>query len=220
MKNIAVILSGCGFLDGAEIRESVLTLLALDDSNIKNKVEIFAPNIEQHHTVNHLNQEESSSNRNVLEESARIARGEIKDLATADASKFDAVILPGGFGVAKNLSDFAFKGSNGVMNKETSDFLLRMYENKKPIGAICISPAVITLALGDKGINVTIGNDEGTATELEKTGAKHHNTDVTEFHIDQKNKIVSTAAYMYGDARIADVYKGISGCVNTVLEMA
>ena len=168
MKKVAVILAGCGYLDGAEIRESVLTYLAL--SKYKDiEIDTFAPNENQHHTVNHLIGEETKVQRNILEESARIARGKVSDLKELNESNYDALLLPGGFGVAKNLSKFAFKGSTGEINKFYAQNLRAFYNNKKPIGAICISPAVIALELGSENIEVTIGKDKETAQELEKT---------------------------------------------------
>ncbi len=149
-KKIAVILSGCGFKDGAEIREAVLTLLALD--SLEAEVKVLAPNIDQHHTTDHLTGEQSEGSRNVLVESSRIARGEIDDLESANASDFDGVILPGGFGAATNLSTFAFDGQNGKVTSSVSKFLKEMFSTKKPIGAICIAPALIALLSGKNAI--------------------------------------------------------------------
>jgi enhancing lycopene biosynthesis protein 2 len=218
MKNIAVVLSGCGFLDGAEIREATLTLLALSQAGAK--ASIFAPDRPQHHVVNHCQSEEAAGERNILEESARIARGEISPLDQANPSDYDAVIIPGGFGVAKNFCDFAFKGPEGSVQEDIKQFLDAFFNAKKPVGAICIAPALAALLWGDKGINVTIGKDQGTAEAIEKTGAKHHNTNVDEVCIDDQNNIVSTAAYMYGDAELKDIYTGIKKCVDAVVERA
>ena len=218
MKNIGVILAGCGYLDGAEIRESVLTLLCIDECGAN--AEIFAPNINQHHVVNHLNGEEKNEARNVLEESARIARGKIKDLESLEINKLDALILPGGFGVAKNLSNLAFNGPEGEINETLSQILTTALEQKKPIGAICISPAVICLGIGKASPEVTIGNDEGTAGAIKALGGIHQNKTVKEIQIDMKNKIVTTPAYMYDDASISDVAAGISQCVKKVIELS
>ena len=217
-KKVALVLSGCGFLDGAEIRESVLSLLALSEQGAE--VSIFAPDTNQHHTINHSKGEESGDIRNILVESARIARGEIKSLEHCHSKDFDALIFPGGFGVAKNLCSFAFEGSAGSINPEVERVSREFKKDAKPIGAICITPALMALLFGSEGVELSIGNDADTATEMEKTGCKHINTTVEEFHTDEKHKIVSTAAYMYGDASLAAINKGISGCIKKVLELA
>jgi enhancing lycopene biosynthesis protein 2 len=217
MPKFAVILSGCGFKDGAEISEAVLTLLALDTQRID--FQIFAPNIIQDHVTDHLSDQPSNEKRNVLVESARIARGEITDLKSAHPEDFDGVILPGGFGAATNLCNFATKGPEGKVQEDVKSFLLGMHELKKPIGAICISPALMALLFGAKGVKVTIGNDEGTANAINKTGASHFNCPVGEIVVDEENKIVSTPAYMYGDAKLDEISSGISKLVQAVLKM-
>lgn len=216
-KNIAIILAGCGYLDGAEIRESVLTLLALDTEGAR--YDIFAPDRDQHHVINHLSGDEVKESRNVLVESARIARGKIQDLNELDSSKYDALILPGGFGAAKNLSDFAFKGSNGEVSSDVAKTIKDFNSTNKTIGAICISPALLALALGDKKPNITIGNDEATASELQKLGAIHANTAPNEIIVDETNKLVTTAAYMFDDAPLNDIFTGIHSLVKKVIEL-
>ena len=219
MKTIGVLLSGCGFLDGAEIRESVLTLLALDQDDIK--VTIMAPDQKQYHVVDHIKSDEAKGlERNLLEESARIARGEIVALDKVEAKDLDALIVPGGFGVAKNLCEFAFKGHQATVQEDVKKLILDLHKDKKPLGAICIAPALMGLVLGDKGVEVTIGDDKETAQEIEKTGAKHFSTKVNEIHVDEKNKVVSTAAYMYGEARLSHVSQGIRRCVEKVIDLA
>lgn len=217
MKKVAVILSGCGYLDGAEIRESVLTLLALDHHPVE--VICLAPNIDQYHVINHLNGESSTEKRNVLVESARIARGKVFDIEKVNPNDFDAVLIPGGFGVAKNLCDFAFKGSEASVLNPIKTFLKKIHEHKKPIGAICIAPAMIALLFGKEEVLVTIGNDKNTASEIEKLGAKHFNKNVSEYLVDEENKIVTTPAYMYDDAKISDIFIGINGCVEKIISL-
>lgn len=217
-KNIGVILSGCGFLDGAEIRESVLTLLALDRAGVN--VTIMAPNKDQHHVVDHLKGQEGSGERNILEEAARIARGQIKSLEDVDPKSLDALIIPGGYGVAKNLCTFAFDGSKAKVALPVKEMIEKVHAQGKPIGAICIAPALMALLFGSKGIKLTIGNDKETAAEIEKTGAKHESKEVHEICIDEKLKVVSTPAYMYGDAKLDKIEQGISQCVNKVLELS
>jgi enhancing lycopene biosynthesis protein 2 len=217
MQKVAVILSGCGYLDGAEIREAVLSLLALDKHSVE--VTCLAPDMDQHHVVNHLTGEEASEKRNTLVEAARIARGKVSDVAKADAADFDALIIPGGFGVAKNLCNFAFNGSGGEVIAPISKFVKDMHQDKKPIGAICIAPAMMGLLFGNEGVEVTIGNDEGTAAEIEKTGAKHITKAVNEIHVDSDRKIVTTPAYMFDDGKLTEIFQGIQACVDRTLEM-
>jgi enhancing lycopene biosynthesis protein 2 len=200
--------------DGAEIHESVLTLLFLDKAGAE--AICMAPDTE-FEVVNHLTQT-SGGKRNVLTESARIARGNIRNLKDVKASEIDALILPGGFGAAKNLSDFAVKGPEATVQPDVKRILEEMLSAGKPIGAICIAPATVAKALADKKPEVTIGTDAGTAAAIEKTGAKHKSCSVDMIHIDQKNKIVTTPAYMLGPG-IKDVAVGIEKLVNQVLSM-
>lgn len=217
-KKIGVILSGCGVMDGAEIHESVIALLALDRAGAE--AVCMAPNIEQTRVWNHLkDQEAKGETRNVLVESARIARGNIKDLATVHAKDVDAVILPGGFGAALNLCTFGMKGPDCEVNPEVARLLEEMRKAAKPIGAICIAPAAVARALGAEGPELTIGTDQGTAAGLEKMGAKHIACSVSEFHVDRKRKIVTTPAYMLGKS-IKDVAEGIEKLVREVLALA
>lgn len=217
MARIGVLLSGCGVFDGAEIHESVLTMLALDRAGAE--IICMAPNIEQHHVVNHLTQEEMAEKRNVLVESARIARGEIKDLKEVKGADLDGLILPGGFGAAKNLSDFAFKGADSTVQPEVKRILEEMSAANKPIGAICISPAPLAKALAEKKPEVTIGNDQGTAEAIETMGGQHKSCTVDMIHVDAGNNVVSTPAYMLGPG-IKEVAVGIEKLVNKVVELA
>ncbi len=218
MKKIAVVLAGCGFLDGAEIHESVCTLLALDRAGAK--AQCFAPDIPQMHVVNHFNgQVAAGESRNVLAEAARIARGQIKALHEARARDFDAVIVPGGFGSAKNLCDFAVKGADCQVNPEVARFLREFHTAGKPVGLICISPALGAKLFGSEGVELTIGNDAGTAAALEKLGARHVECAVDGIHVDRVRRVVTTPAYMY-HARIGEIAAGIEKLVGAVLEMA
>ncbi|MCP5104108.1 MAG: isoprenoid biosynthesis glyoxalase ElbB [bacterium] len=218
MKKVAVVLSGAGVFDGAEIHESVITLLALDRQGAD--VHIFAPNIPQMHVMNHFTQQPTDETRNVLVESARIARGNIKDLADADADDFDAVIFPGGFGVAKNFCDFAVKGILCNVNPVVEKFIADALKAGKVLGFLCIAPALLAKVAGNIDLHpdLTIGTDEGTAAAIEKFGAHHLSCPVTDFVVDEKNKIVTTPAYMLGQ-RIGEVAEGIEKCVGKVLEL-
>ncbi len=211
VKNIAILLSGCGFMDGAEIRESVLSQLALEQclKDSEYKIHWLAPNINQYHTMDHLKGKESTEVRNVLVESARIARGDIKDLSTVKAENFDALIMPGGFGVAKNFSTFAFDGSGSSIDESILAFVRSIFGLKIPIVALCIAPAVLGKILENENLELTIGNDKQTAAEIEKLGHKHITAQAHESVFDKKNKIISTPAYMYNDASIVDIFAGI-----------
>lgn len=217
MPRIGVLLSGCGVFDGAEIHEAVLTLLALDQAGAETIC--MAPDMDQFHVVNHLTQEVTEEKRNVLVESARIARGVIKNLKDVQAADLDGLILPGGFGAAKNLSDFAIKGPDAVVHPEVKRLLNEMVSAKKPVGAICIAPAALTRALSEKKPEVTIGTDEGVASAIEAMGGTHRNCTVDMIHMDNANKIVTTPAYMLGPG-IKDIAQGIQKLVVKVVELA
>jgi enhancing lycopene biosynthesis protein 2 len=216
MKRIGVVLSGCGVYDGSEIHEAVLTLLAID--RLGCEAVCMAPNVELS-VINHLTTQDAGEKRNVLTESARIARGNIRDIREVTATDLDAIIFPGGFGAAKNLCDFAFKGATASINPEVARLLKEMAAAKKPIGAVCIAPALIAAVLGKEYTPVvTIGNDAGTAAEINKTGAHHQECPVTEFVVDAKNKLVTSPAYMLA-TRISEVAEGIDKCVREVVQL-
>lgn len=216
MKKIGVVLSGCGVYDGSEIHEAVLTLLAIDRQGCE--AICMAPNVDLS-VINHLTTLETGEKRNVLVESARIARGSIRDIKEVKSAELDAIIFPGGFGAAKNLCDFALKGAAASVNPEVARLLKEMAAAKKPIGAVCIAPALIAAVLGkDYSPTVTIGNDPGTAAEIDKTGAKHQACPVTEFVIDAKNKLVTSPAYMLA-TRVSEVAEGIDKCVREVVKL-
>ncbi len=216
MKKIGVVLSGCGVYDGSEIHEAVLALLAIDRQGCE--AVCMAPNVDLSVT-NHLTRKETGEKRNVLVESARIARGNIRDIKEVKASDLDAIIFPGGFGAAKNLCDFAVKGASASVNPEVARLLKEMAAARKPIGALCIAPTLVSAVLGrEYSPTVTIGNDAGTASEIEKTGAKHQECPVTEFVVDRKNKLVTSPAYMLAN-RISEAYEGIDNCVREVVKL-
>ena len=215
---VGVILSGCGFKDGAEIHESVLTLLALDRAGVE--IACFAPDIPQAKVVNHLTGKTSPETRNVLVESARIARGAIQDVKQADPKALDALILPGGFGAAMNLCNFAEKGPAADVNEDVAALVRAVHAAGKPIGAICIAPALIARVLGKDGSpTLTIGSDAGTAGAIEACGARHERCPVEDFIVDAEQRIVTTPAYMLGPT-IKHVAEGIGRCVDAVLELA
>ena len=213
-KKFAVILSGNGVFDGAEIHEATMTLYAIAKNG--GEYEIFAPDIKQHHVINHITGEEMDETRNVLIESARIARGNIKPLSVFSKEDFDAIVFPGGFGVAKNLCSFAFDNIDCTVNPEVERVIKEMAAAKKPIGALCISPVLIARVLGN--ITVTIGQDTGTAESIEKLGAIHKNTGHGEVVVDETNKIVTTPCYML-DANIAQIAEGADAVVKAILKL-
>lgn len=217
-KKVGVVLSGCGVYDGAEIHEAVVTLLAI--SKTKANIICMAPDIAQLHVINHLKGEESTGeSRNVLIESARIARGEIKDMKDIAIEDIDVLIFPGGFGAAKNLCDFAIKGKDCSVNLEVERLVKEMHAAKKPMGFVCIAPVIAAKVLGEYTPTLTIGSDEGTAAAIEAMGGKHVVRAVNEIAICEANKLVSTPAYMLGPG-IVDVASGIELLVLKVLELS
>lgn len=219
-KKILVVLAGCGSKDGSEIHESVLTLLAIDKAGAS--YECAAPNTNQKHVLNFVNDEEMKEERNMLTESARIARGDIKDLANVSMKDYDALVIPGGFGVAKNLCTFAFDGPSATIHTEADRIINEAYDLKKPIGAICISPALVALSLGKKhpGITLTLGTDAEPLEALSSMGTNPQSCLTTAFVLDEQNKIASTPAYMHGNSSISELERGISLCVQSVVDMA
>lgn len=216
MTKVAVVLAGCGFYDGAEINEAVLTLLALDRQNVE--YQCFAPNIDQADVINHLTGKPvAGEKRNVLVEAARIARGQIRDVAEARAEDFAALLVPGGFGAAKNLSDFASKGSALQVQADFLRFAQAMHAAGKPVGLICIAPAMTAKIFG-AGAECTIGNDAEVAAAIEATGARHINCPVDKAVVDKRNKLVTTPAYMLA-GRISEAAAGIDDCVRNVLAL-
>lgn len=216
MKKIGVVLSGCGVFDGSEIHEAVLTLLTIDRQGCE--AVCMAPSAD-FAVTNHLTSQETADKRDVLVESARIARGKIRDIKGVTAAELDAIMFPGGFGAAKNLCNFAVKGAAASVNPEVARLLKEMAVAKKPIGAVCIAPALIAAVLGrEYSPTVTIGNDPGTAAEIDKTGAKHQACPVTGFVVDRKNKLVTSPAYMLA-TRISEVAEGVDNCVREVVKL-
>ena len=196
MKKVAVILSGCGVFDGAEIQESVLTLLAIERNNAT--WQCFAPDVEQMHVINHATGEEMPEKRNVLVESARICRGNIKDVATLKAADYDALVIPGGFGVAKNVTDFAVKGAKCSINTHVAGACRAFAKAGKPAGYLCIAPHIIPM-IYENGVEGTIGNDTETAAAFNQLGGQHVNCPVDDFVYDQEHHVLSTPAYMLAE---------------------
>ena len=214
-KNILVILSGCGVYDGSEIHEAVITLVALSSAGAT--VTCAAPNKAQMHVINHATGAEMSESRNVMVESARISRGNISALSDVNADDFDAVFLPGGFGAAKNLCTFATEGPDCSIDSDTQRLLRAFHSAGKPVGAVCIAPAVVVKALGD--VTVTIGQDEGTAAALSAMGGAHAARSASECHVDEANKVVTAPAYML-DAPLHEIAEGIQAAVTETLRLA
>ena len=217
-KRVGVLLSGCGFLDGAEIHEATCTLLSLDRRGAA--LVACAPDVAQHHVVDHLAKAPAAGQgRGVLAESARLVRGRITPLGAVKADDLDALILPGGFGVAKNLCSFAFEGRQMRVLPEVEALVRAMRAAGKPMGFVCIAPVVAAKVLGGEGVTVTVGNDPETAAAIESWGARHVARRVDEIAVDERLKVVSTPAYMIGPW-IADVAAGIDALVAEVLNLA
>ena len=213
-KKFAVILAGSGVMDGSEIHEATMSLYAIMRNG--GVYEIFAPDMPQHDVINHVTGEEMNETRNVLAESARIARGKIRPLSEFDAKDFDALMMPGGYGVAKNLSDFAFRGADCKVHEEVAAAIKAMVAAGKPIGAVCISPVIVACVLKD--VEVTIGQDKSTAEAIEAMGARHVPTNNGEIVIDKKYKVVTNPCYML-DATIVDIANGTNNVVKALMEM-
>ncbi|MEW5726958.1 MAG: isoprenoid biosynthesis glyoxalase ElbB [Pseudomonadota bacterium] len=210
----AVVLSGCGVYDGSEIHEAVLTLLAIDRAG--GSYQCFAPDVAQRDVVNHLTGQPAGESRNALVEAARIARGRIKPLSAFDAAGFDALVFPGGFGAAKTLSTFALDGPDCSVDPDVAAAVKGMAAAGKPIGALCIAPAIMAKVLGE--VELTIGNDAGTAAALEQLGARHRNAGHGEVVVDRARKVVTTPCYML-DARIGQIADGAEAAVRALIEL-
>ena len=217
MARIGVCLSGCGVNDGAEIHESVITALTLDRAGAE--IIYTAPDVEPTKVVNHLTGEELNETRNVLVESARIARGEITDLGKLTSDDLDALIFPGGFGAALNLCDFALKGADCHIHPEVKRIIQEMLAAQKPLGFICIAPALFARAVKnvDMTAKITIGNDQATADQIEKLGSQHEICSVDDCIVDEENKIVSTPAYMLAE-NISEAASGIEKLVHQIMK--
>lgn len=214
MKKFAVLLSGCGVFDGAEIHEATLSLLAIAKQG--GSYEIFAPDTNQHHVINHLTGDEMEETRNVLVESARIARGQIRDLKQFNPASYDGLLLPGGFGAAKNLSTWAFEGADASVLPEVEEAISGMVALNKPVGALCISPVILAKVLGK--VDLTIGNDESTIDALESLGANHVYTTHGEVVVDPDHKLVTTPCYML-DATIDQIADGANNVVDAMIKL-
>lgn len=213
MKKFAVIISGCGVYDGAEIHETVLTMLAISRRGAS--YQLFAPDVDQAQVVNHLTGQPTNEKRNVLVESARIARGNIKPVSAFNAADFDALVFPGGFGVAKNLCDYAFKGAECQTLPEVAEAIKAMHASSKPIGALCIAPVLVTNVLAP--VEVTIGNDTSTAHHIAEMGGTHRETVAAQVISDHKNKVFTTPCYML-DSSIAEIADGCQNLIDAILE--
>ncbi|WP_086479518.1 isoprenoid biosynthesis glyoxalase ElbB [Oceanospirillum sanctuarii] len=214
-KKVAVILSGCGVFDGAEIFEATLTLLHLDRHDAE--ITCFAPDIEQHHVIEHRTGEPMAEKRNVLTEASRINRGEVQPLQEANPNNYDAVIVPGGFGVAKNFSDFAFKGGDCDVYEPFAELIRGFHEQRKPIGMICIAPVLLPKILG-KGISCTVGHGAAASGEVNSMGGVHIGCNVDGIVVDFEHRVITTPAYMEAK-RISEAEKGISALVEKVISM-
>ena len=213
-KKVAVVLSGCGVYDGAEIYEATLVQLALDKAGVE--FQCMAPNVAQMHVINHLTGEEMPEQRNVLVESARLCRGNIVDLAKVNPDDYAAVIFPGGFGVAKNLCDFAVKGADMQVNPEVAKFTRALHAQKKPVGLICIAPAMAPVLFG-KGVTCTLGDAADPAADAVRAmGGNAVGCAVDQFAVDEANNLITTPAYMLA-GRISEAAAGITRLVEEVV---
>ena len=213
MKKFAVILCGCGSLDGSEIHESVMTLLAIDRNDCT--YSIFAPNDNQYHVVNHYTKESTQEKRNMMVEAARIARGDIRPIEECRVEDFDALVFPGGNGAAKNLFTYAFDGKNCTVREDVAQLIKAFHAAHKPIGALCIAPVMIAKVLGN--VTITVGNDEGTIQNVLSFGSQHINTLQTGVIADKQNMVFTTPCYML-PARISDIADCAQNLIDAILE--
>jgi len=211
----AVVLAGCGVMDGTEIHEAVMTLYAIENNG--GTFEIFAPNVAQHHVINHLTGEVMTESRNVLTEAARIARGKIRALTEYRAEEFDMLIFPGGYGVAKNLCTYAFDGPECHVDRVVEDAIRSTHKAGKPIGALCISPVLIARVLGN--ITVTIGTDAATAADIAILGGRHENKNHGEVSVDRKNMIATAPCYML-NATLPEIAHDADAVVRALKELS
>ena len=213
MKKFAIVLAGCGVYDGAEIHEAVMAMYAVMKNGAK--YQLFAPDIAQHHVVNHVTGAEMPESRNVLVESARIARGKIEPITDLDLRDFDALLFPGGFGVAKNLCSYAFKGADFEVHPQVSKVIRDALSLRKPIGAMCISPVLLAKIIGD--ITITVGPNEGDAFKVKAMGANHIVTKPGDVIIDEKHRIFTTPCYQL-DSTIVQIAEGADNIVKEMLK--
>jgi len=223
---IGVLLSGNGVFDGSEIQEAVFSLLAIDENNAD--AVCFAPNIDQHHVLNHITGDEMNESRNVLVESARIARGNIQDLKEISSDNIDALVLPGGFGAAKNLTKWAFEGPDGDIQPDVKRIILEMVHHRKPVCGLCMGPTVIAKALEGSGVkaNLTVGTTEAPSpyeidaisAGMEKTGATAVMKEVTEIMVDESNKIVTAPCYMM-EATVSQIRNNIKMAIDKTIQL-
>lgn len=216
-KKIAILLSGCGNKDGSEITEAISLIVQL--SKLGAELTFFAPDL-IFTPVNFITDQKHSEKRNVMEESARITRSKITDVKKLNADDFDALALPGGFGAALHLCNWAEKGSKCEVLPAVANAIRDFHKQSKPIAAICIAPVILARVLGAEGVELTIGNDAETAAEIRKTGAQHVDCPVDDYVTDRGRKVITTPAYMYGDAKPHEVFNGISGLAKELMEMA
>ncbi|EGQ9573374.1 isoprenoid biosynthesis glyoxalase ElbB [Vibrio sp. Vb2880] len=216
MKKVAVILSGSGVYDGSEIHEAVLALYAIEKAGAT--WHCFAPNIDQLHVINHLTGDEMDETRNVLIESARIARGNIDDVAKLNVDEYDALLLPGGFGAAKNLTDFAVSGAECSINTHVAQACRAFANAKKPAGYLCISPVIIPM-IYEQGVKGTVGNDEAVSIAFNQMGGEHTTCPVEDIVFDEKHLVLSTPAYMLAE-NISQAASGIKKLVSKLIKIA
>ncbi|WP_039970651.1 isoprenoid biosynthesis glyoxalase ElbB [Vibrio halioticoli] len=204
MSKVAVILSGSGVFDGSELHETVITMLHLEKLGVK--YQTFAPDTQQLHTIDHSTGE-ASEGRNVLVESNRVSRGTTQPLTELNHRDFDALIFVGGFGAAKNLSDFAVKGSEYSVIPSIGSVITEFNQNNKWILAMCIAPVLLAKVVS--GSKLTIGSDSGTIEAMATTGVNHVTCSVVESCVDEENKLITTPAYMLA-SNLIELEEGIS----------
>lgn len=217
MKKIALLFSGCGHKDGAEITEVVSLLVGLK----RQKVLVTAFSLDMEVPVtNHLTKKTSATEkRNMLAEAARITRGQIQDLNTLVVKDFDGLAIAGGFGAALHFSNWAEKGSACQVHAEVKRVIEEFYKDEKPIAAVCIAPVLLAKVLGSKGITITLGNDKEVMAEVKKTGVTVQECPANDYITDRDHRIITSPAFMY-DTTYDQVFEGLQGLTKELVEMA
>lgn len=216
-KKIAIVLAGCGNKDGSEITEAVSLIIAL--SQLGAKLTFFAPNRE-FTAKNFLTSNPMPEKRNLMAEAARITRSEISPLEKLVTDDFDALALPGGYGAAIHLCSWANDGAKCTVDSILAERIKEFHTQSKPIGAVCIAPVILAKVLGAKKVSITLGESGDIIKEVEKTGAVHETCPVTDYITDRENKVITTPAYMFENAKPHEVFKGVSGLAKELMEMA
>jgi len=222
-QTVAVVLSGCGVMDGAEVTEAVGLIVSLSQAGFG--MAFYAPDRFQANVIDHYRGVAAGESRNILSEAARIARGNIKPLSAIRPEAHCAIVFPGCFGAAKNLCNFAEAGGRANLYEDVQAALSPFVEERKPIVALCAAPLVLGLIARNCGISgsrITFGGyAEGKAMvdALGVWGQTHVEMPVDGACVDEGHRFVSVPAYMYGGATPAQVFAGCQAAVAALKQL-